>query len=87
MGAMRMSLPCSPNAFTPHLIGSVLQHPADVSARLGVVQAQDYAPPRSGRSVPAPHGTTTRPSNRFSTVGGSCATARLLPTWHFVSPA
>ncbi|MBV9880532.1 MAG: AlkZ family DNA glycosylase [Gemmatirosa sp.] len=68
------------------LVGPPLATPADVVARLGAVQAQDYAGAKwalAQRSA----GATDADVERAFADGAILRTHVLRPTWHFVAPA
>jgi len=69
-----------------HLLESALRDPADVVARLGAVQAQDYTGAKwaLGQRV---NDTTDADVERAFNDGAILRTHVLRPTWHFVTPA
>jgi hypothetical protein len=69
-----------------HLTRPKLARPEEVVARLGAVQAQDYAGAKWGLAQRMPHALDAEIERAF-TEGAILRTHILRPTWHFITPA
>ncbi len=69
-----------------HITRQTLKEPAEIVARLGAVQAQDYAAAKWAVGLRSQN-ATDRDIERAVAEGAILRTHVLRPTWHFVAPA